>query len=217
MPTSEERRRFGRIELESPLRGFIDLQPVDVVETSVVGFRVAHEGRFPPGHRGTIRVWWDETKLEFACTVIRSTLFRLAKSPAEKSIYHSGVQIDESVGDSEQILRNLIADRVLRALDQQKENARGVPPLGNYTFTVGKGDRYRRCEFDGQKWRRFETTQPNQPINGFTISAEVDPFHIDMLCRTYENTSAEGKRLTQILAQLSISKTEGTPTRQYVP
>jgi len=213
----EEKRRFGRITLDHPLPAMINNVPVEVVELSVVGFRVAHEARFPPGFAAKMKVTWDAHELEFAVTVIRSTLFHLAKTAGEPTIYHSGVQIDQSAGGSEKLLRDLISERVIRALEQQKENARGVPPIGKYTYIVGKGDRYRRCVWDGQRWRRFESTQSNQPPVGFTISAEVDLQQVELLCRTYEATNDEGRRLTQILAQLSISKREGAPTRRYVP
>ena len=114
-------------------------------------------------------------------------------------------------------LREFIADRVTRALEEQKANARGIPPVGKYTFQVGKGDRYRRCEFIDNAWRKTDTTTPQQPANGFTVSAELESTTVDLLCRTYETTTEEGRRLTQMLAELSIKKTEGTPTRRYVP
>ena len=38
-----------------------------------------------------------------------------------------------------------------------------------------------------------------------------------MLCKAYEAMGTEGRRLTKMLAELSIRKTEGTPTRRYVP
>ncbi len=213
----EDKRRFGRVMLDSPLPAQINNVPVEVVELSVVGFRVAHEMRFPPGYTATIKVQWGSRELKFECTVIRSTLFHLAKTAGEATVYHSGVQIERSIDDSEKLLRDLIYERVMRALEEQKENARGVPPIGRYTYVVGKGDRFRRCEFDGAKWRRFETTQPAQPALGFTIAADVEPHQIDLLCQTYETANDIGRKLTQILAQLSISKKEGTATRRYVP
>jgi hypothetical protein len=144
-------------------------------------------------------------------------LHRLAKSASEKSIYHSGIQIVDAAGDSDAILRNFIYEHVVSALEEQKANARGIPPLGSYTYQVGKGDRYRRCELVDGKWRKSETSNSLQPINGFTVSADVSPMDVEMLCKTYEQSTAEGKRLTQILAELSISKKEGVPTRRYVP
>ena len=84
-------------------------------------------------------------------------------------------------------------------------------------YQPGKGELYRRCELVDGVWRQTETTRPQQPMNGFTISAEVDPYHVSMLCDTWERTTAEGRRLTRLLAELSISTTEGIPTRRYVP
>jgi hypothetical protein len=219
MPGSGEhdRRRFGRIDLEQPLKGAIGSIPVDVVEVSVGGFRVMHESRFIPGEDGEVRIDWQGKEMRFSCSVVRSTLFKLAKTPADKSTYQSGVRIGQAVGDSEATLRDLIAHRVMRALAEQKENARGIPPTLDYTYQVGKGDRYRRCELTEGKWRRFDTTRPEQPVEGFTVSAEVEPAQVDMLCKAYEVMGTEGRRLTKMLAELSIRKTEGTPTRRYVP
>lgn len=219
MPEDEggDRRRFGRIYLEEPLTARIGEVHVGIVDVSLVGFRALHEARFPPGEDREIVVNWQDREMRFACTIVRSTLFRLAKNAGEKSVYQSGVKIERSIGDSETALRDLIAHRVMRALEEQKANARGLPPIGSYTYQVGKGDRYRRCEWTEGKWRRFDTTRTDQPAEGFTVSAEVDPHQVDLLCRTYEAMTTEGRRLTKMLAELSIRKTEGTPTRRYVP
>ncbi|MGZ5476326.1 MAG: hypothetical protein ACXW29_08340 [Thermoanaerobaculia bacterium] len=188
-----------------------------VIQVSVSGLRVEHEMRVMPAPRRRIRVLWDIETLEFNCVIARTTLHRLAHTATEKTIYHSGIRILEPIGDSEKLLRDLIAERVIKALEEQKANARGVFPLNKYTYQVEKGDRFRRCELMGGAWRKTETTERLQPFNGFTVSAEVDPAHVELLCRTFEETTEEGRRLTQILAELSISKSEGTPTRRYVP
>jgi hypothetical protein len=214
---NRDRRQYGRIDLDQPLKGFLDEFPVRVIEVSVSGLRVEHDMRIVPAPTRKIRVEWKGRTLQFGCVVARSTLFRLAQEANEKSIYHSGIRILESVGDAEMQLREFIADRVTRALDEQKANARGLPPLGVYTFQVGKGDRYRRCEFIDGAWRKTDTTTSQQPPNGFTVSAELDSVTVDLLCRTFETTTEQGRRLTQMLAELSIKKTEGTPTRRYVP
>ena len=213
----DERRRFGRIELDEPLKGSIDGVPVDVVEVSIAGFRVTHQARFAPGQGSELRVSWRGKEMRFSCGVARSTLSRLAKTPAEKSIYQSGIRVDEAFGDSEAVLRDLIAERVMRALSEQKENARGVPPTIEYTYQVGKGDRFRRCELSEGKWKSFDTTRSEQPAEGFTVSVEIDAAQVDILKRTYESVGSEGRRLTKMLAELSIKKTEGGPTRRYIP
>lgn len=216
----DERRRYGRIRLDLPLSGRLDDQRVKVLELSVVGFLVAHEKRLEaeaPGQQHVLTLDWQGTKFSLQCEVVRSTLWRLAKSTAERSIYQSGLRIVDVSRESFELLREVIADRIIRALEEQKANAKGIPPLAAYMYQPEKGDLFRRCEMVDGTWRKSETIRPEQPKNGFTVSAEVHPDHVDLLCRTWESTTAEGRRLTRLLAELSLSKAEGIPTRRYVP
>ena len=213
----EERRRFGRIDLDHPIPGRLGEAAVRIIEISVDGYRIAHEARLTPFPSHELTFDYEGDQVAMTVAVKRTNLFRLAKNLNERSIYHSGLRIVAAHGDSDRLHRQLIAERVIRALDEQKANARGIPPLAAYMYQPGKGDRYRRCELIDGVWRKSETTRPTQPLNGFTISADVDPYHVELLCKTYEQTTFEGRRLTQILAELSISKTEGVPVRRYVP
>jgi len=115
------------------------------------------------------------------------------------------------------VIRELIAHYVLRALQEQEANWEGRPPIGPYVHVEGKSGRYRRCEFVDGNWKVSPTTRPEQPITGFTVSAETPPRYLEMLCDTYERTDEEGQRLTRILAELSINQAEGIPTRRYFP
>jgi hypothetical protein len=38
-----------------------------------------------------------------------------------------------------------------------------------------------------------------------------------LLCETYLASDAEGRKLIKLMAELSISKAEGVPTRRYSP
>ena len=205
------------MKLDEPISARFGGSRVRVYELSVSGFLVAHEARYAPGEVDHLVVDWQGERLELVCRLVRSKIWRLAKSIGEKSIYRSGLQIVEAIGDAYDRLREMIADRVIRAIDEQKANARGIPPLAAYMYQPGKGELYRRCEFIGGEWRKTETDHAEQPEAGFTVSAEVEPAHVDLLCETWEATTEEGKRLTQILAALSLSKKEGVPTRRYEP
>ena len=214
-----ERRGFGRIHLEPKLRGSIDAVPIFVTEASVTGVRVIHESRFPAKPDGVHQLWfdWNEHTLRFQAELIRTTIAKLAKRTGEKSLYHSGIRFVQADADTEKLLRDLIGDYVVRSINEQLANAHGIPPLAAYSYQTGKGNRFRRCEWIHDVWRKAETFDPQQPDHGFTISAELDPEHVDILCKTWELLGPEGRRLTQLLAQLSISKTEGIPTRRYIP
>jgi hypothetical protein len=200
------------------LRGSVDAVPVSVTEISISGAKVLHESRFPERPGRVHQLWfdWNEHTLRFEVAVARTTLMTLAKRPGDKSHYGSGLRFIAPEEGTDPILRELIAFYVTRAINEQIANANGLPPLDGYPFQVGKGSRYRRCEYNGT-WRRSETTDPTQPQNGFTISAEVDPMQVEMLCGTWLVLDAEGRRLTQMLAQLSINPNEGTATRRYMP
>lgn len=213
----DERRRYGRVGFDQPLPArFGDLR-VSVVDVSLRGFRIVHEGRIEPGDARRLVIDWQGSEIAIGCSVVRSTLARLGRSPGERSLYQSGLEIVATSSESFDRLRELIAERVIRALEEQKANARGIPPLAAYMYQPEKGQLYRRCEWIRGEWRKSETSRPAQPMSGFTISAEVPPHHVDMLCRTWETTTAEGRRLTRLLAELSISRAEGVPTRRYVP
>lgn len=215
--TPSERRRYGRVRLETPLSAEFAGTRARVLEISILGLLIAHEGKIAPGATHDLVIDWDGSTLEFTCRVVRSTLWRLAKGAGEKSIYHSGLRILEMTDAADRRLRELLAQRIIRALEEQKANARGIPPLAAYMYQPGKGELYRRCELIDGVWRKSETIRSQQPPNGFTVSTEVDPAHVEILCRTWEMTTAEGRRLTQMLAELSIDRNEGVPVRRYVP
>lgn len=217
MRAKSERRRYGRIRLDEALGARYGDMGVRVIEMSVSGFLIAHEGRLASGQTRPLVIDANEGAIELEGTVVRSTLYRLSKALGEKSLYHTGLRIVRFANEGFERLRTLIGERILRALDEQKANARGIPPLAAYMYQPEKGELYRRCEFVDGVWRKSETIRPMQPANGFTISAEVDAYHVDMLCDTWAHTTPEGRRLTQLLAELSISKAEGGPTRRYVP
>lgn len=200
-----------------PLSARFGEKRVKVLEVSVVGFLLAHEGPLQLPVTRRLILDWQGMSIDLGCTIVRSMLWRMSKKMGEPSIYHSGLRIIESSRESFEALRELIGDRILRALEEQKANARGIPPLTAYMYQPAKGDLLRRCEYIDGVWRKTETIHPDQPPNGFTVSAEVDPHHLEILCRTWEVTTPEGRRLTQMLAELSISKREGVPTRRYIP
>src|ERR1051326_3765321 len=171
--------------MNRPLLGRLGGARVYVLDASLIGLRVAHQGTVPPaGSPCRIDFEWEGRLIELECEVRRNALHKLAKAPGEKSIYHAGLSITAAIGDSDSGLRLMIAAIVARALDEQKANARGVPAEAAQCFQTGKGTDYVRCELVGGAWRRTETNRADQPQNGFTISAAESRDHIEMLCET---------------------------------
>lgn len=191
---------------------------VYIIDISLNGVRIAHQGTLPPaGRECALAFEWDSHPIELRCEVTRNVLEKLAKSAAEKSIYHAGLSIIDADAFSRRELRRMIGALVARALDEQKANARGVPAEAAQCFQTGKGTEFLRFELINGAWRRTATTRPDQPAHGFTISAEESREHVEMLCHTFQNADEPGRQLIKMMAELSISKAEGIPTRRYTP
>lgn len=206
------------MKLTRPLQGRSGSSRVYLVDASIEGIRIAHQGLVTAvGQTLRVEFTWQGQLIDLECMVVHNSLFRLAKTREEKSVYQAGLRITEAMGDSRGALRQLVADCVARALDEQKANARGVPAEAAQTFQTGKGTEFVRCELIEGSWRRTSTTLPDQPANGFTVSAEEDRAQVEMLCQTFESSDESGRKLIQTMAEMSISKSEGIPTRRYSP
>jgi PilZ domain len=215
---AEERRRYQRAVLVRPHAARAAMARVYVMDISLEGVRIAHQGTLPAAGRECVLEFdWEGNPVSLRCEVTRNILERLAKTATEKSVYHAGLRIVDADQRSRETLRTMIAALVARALDEQKANARGIPAEAAQMFQTGKGSEFLRFELINGAWRRTATTRPEQPAHGFTISANEDRQHIEMLCHTFQNADEPGRKLIKQMAELSISKTEGIPTRRYQP
>lgn len=182
------------------------------------GVRVAHQAALPDiGTSCTFEFEWEGRPVRLECVVRRTVVERPAKSQFDKALYHSGLEIMAKDDASETGLRHLIEECVTRALDEQRANARGIPAIAAQSFQTGKGGEFIRCELINGKWRSSKTTSSDQPNSGFTVSADEELEKIEMLRSAYEGADEDGKKLIRTFAALSISKTEGIPTRRYNP
>jgi len=201
-----------------PLVARVGAAKVFLVDASVEGIRVAHQGAVPAiGLTCQLSMDWEGQPIELECQVIHNSLFKLAKTADEKSVYHAGLKITDATAESRAAMRQLVSDCVARALDEQKANARGIPAAAAHAVHTSKGTEYIRCELVDGAWRRAVTSRPDQPANGFTISADEERLQVEMLCEMFEKADPKARKMIQTLAELSISKSEGVPTRRYNP
>lgn len=216
--TPDDRRQFGRVTPVQRIRGTVGPVPVFILDVSLAGVRVAHQEPLPPvGMTSVLTFEYEGRTYSGPCEVRRTRLEKPARSKFEKALYHSGLFLMKTDAESQQIIRDIVYGAVTRALDEQKANARGIPAKAALSFQTGSGDEYLRCEMRGQSWVTTSTRDPQQPDNGFTISNSEPRSKVDLLCRAYEIGDPDGRRLIRTFAALSISKSEGIPTRRYAP
>jgi len=103
--------------------------------------------------------------------------------------------------DHEEILRAQVAN----AAGDRLHNV-----IGDATLTaaseISATDAFVSLHFGAKGWKRRRSLLPDQPDDGFTVRASVPPEEIDLLCATYEKGDDESRRLTRLMAQLSVSR-----------
>ncbi len=216
-----ERRRVQRVKLIEPLRGSIGTSRVFVIDVSLRGLRIAHQETLgKTGDIVTLQTQWDGRSIMLKCQIVRTQIHRMAETATAKTLYHSGVVITQSLGMSATALRELIEAHIIKAIDEQKANARGLPPvIAASSQTAKTATHYKRHEFIASRWRETATTDPSQPTNGFTVSADHSAEEVLMLRNAFErgDSASGGHDLIRRLAKLSISSAEGVSTRRFMP
>jgi hypothetical protein len=114
-------------------------------------------------------------------------------------------------------LRALVEAHVERALDEQKANAKGIPPIAAQSAQKGGAAIYARHEFVHGTWRKLVTSDPAQPESGFTVSSEEQREQVELLRSAYVTSDANMRTVIRKLAELSIANPDGIPTRRYTP
>ncbi len=194
----EERREFQRLHLTKPADGWFGDFPVLVVEVSANGAKIVHDEDIPAGSRGLLRFSWRGHDLELVSEIIRSEGAR------------SGVQFVEQSA----ALRTLIAESANEVLRAQEANAAGDRArnvVGDETLTAasagaGGAPGFLQYHLTPGGWKCHRALLADQPDDGFTVSANESQEQIDLLCRTYETGDAEAKRMTKMIAELSVSR-----------
>ncbi|HVG24384.1 MAG TPA: PilZ domain-containing protein [Thermoanaerobaculia bacterium] len=192
---NDERRAYQRLNLTEPLDGWFGDFSVRLVDVSARGAQIEHDEPLPAGARALLRFYWRGREVELLAATARLI-----------DGNRSGLQFLEE----NETLRTLIAlsaADLLRALEANARGDRAANTIGDETLTAA----WQRpiagfvsWIFDGGSWSARPSRDSGQPENGFTISAAEADDQVDLLRRTYESGDGEARRLTRMLAELSV-------------
>jgi hypothetical protein len=205
MPPNE-RREFQRLAVDPPLAGTLSDTAVTIVELGVLGARVHHAALIEE-KSGELRCLWNGEDIALRCEVVRTD------ERADR--LESGLRFLAAVGDSGDRLRALLADLVERAL----QTPQPVDPhamrdaIDGDTTVRGKDAAYLCYRLEGGVWNRRRVFLPEQPPVGFTVARSEDSDEMQRLCRVYQASDEEGRRLIRTFAELSISRALAIPPR----
>lgn len=220
MDSHEERRRFQRLDLTTPVPASFDGAEVELIEIGLVGALIRHAGPIEVGRSGHLRFPWEGTELSFECRVVRT------EPPDDHAgeWFRSGLEVLAGLGTSSQRLRELIADHVARVVAAQEANALGLRELNridhDHTLTaLGSARRANESGFISWRlretgWKRIPSLLPDQPADGFTVAAWEEDEQIAHLRKAYEEADDEGRQFLRMLAELSISEATNIPPRK---
>jgi hypothetical protein len=215
----DDKRQLHRVTLARPCEAQVDGKRAFIVGVSLDGLRVAQQSH--PGAIGetrTVAFEWEGQKVSALCELRWLQIQQnMGRASYAKSLYHVGYYILEASHESHLILRQIVLEYVMRALDEQKANARGVPALAPQSYQAGTAREFLKQEYVGDQWRETRTANRSQPPSGFTVGADHSREEIDMLREAYAIGDNNMRQTIQKMAEISTSTESGVPTRKYVP
>lgn len=192
---SDERRQFQRLALVEPLDGWFGDYAVRLVDVSATGVLLEFDEPIPAGARALLRFFWRGRELEILSETVRVEEARC------------GLQFVEESADLWALIANS-AQEILLALEANARGDRAANVVGEQTFTAAMyahASGYVCWTLDGNGWKSRRALIRDQPENGFTVAESEPEEQVELLRRTYEGGDTEARRMTRMLAELSVA------------
>jgi hypothetical protein len=191
---SDERRVYQRLTLTEPVDGWFGDFAVRLVDVSATGALVEYDDPIPDDARALLRFYWRGREIEILSETAR-TLER-----------RSGLKFLE---DDETLLQVIAesATELLLALEANAGGNRAANIVGDETLTSAwarPASGFVRWIYNAGQWRSELASTSDQPADGFTIAAGEADDQVELLCTTYASGDTEARRLTRMLAELSV-------------
>jgi len=183
----------SRLNITRPLDGWFGDFPVLVVEVSAERARIVHDDEIPSGSRGLLRFSWRGEELELTAEMTEDTA----------RIVERSALLARLIAESE--------DELARAQEANASGDRARNVVGEETLTAASAGAQAAIGFlqfrlTPKGWKSVRALLPDQPEDGFTVSAKETQEQIELLCRTYESGDAEARLMTRAIAQASITR-----------
>jgi hypothetical protein len=204
----EERREFQRLRLHAPVAGTLGTVPVSIVEIGVLGARVQHSDAFPEQF-ADLHFSHGDVDIGMKCEIVRTS-----GSPP----FESGIRFLAAIDESGDTLRSMLAALVTHEFEFRRQMPQSMPASAGAVDgdrTVRGSDAAFLCyRLENDKWHKRRVFLPEQPSSGFTVARTEDTAEMQRLCRVYEGSDEEGRRLIRLFAELSVSDLLEIPPRQ---
>ena len=210
----EERREFQRLRLDPPVPGTLGTNAVSILEVGVLGARVQHADALDVEY-AELRFSFEGDEIGMRCEIVRTVNKQDPKHPGAG--LESGIRFLAAIDDSGNKLRKMLADLVTHEFEvRRKGGPNTMPPALSVDGdkTVRGADAGFLCYLlESGVWRKRRVFLPEQPSLGFTVARTEDSAEMQRLCRVYEASDEEGRRLIRLFAELSVSDVLESPPK----
>lgn len=228
------RRSLGRISFRMPRPARFATHDVILIDLSVRGAGIRHHVKIAPNTNGVLRFRLERQVHEVPCQLSRSRLELVRQNDKTLQIYRSALRFDslgeEREGDGLDSIREALRKRVERAIRRQQADAFGDPSLMSGTDESSgsipvdllaswmESRNFIRCTLGrDRRWKIERVDDAEQPINGFTVSAEEGEQEIAVLRSTWERSDENQRRLIRIFAQIALTDPSDEKRGRYEP
>jgi hypothetical protein len=203
----EERREFQRLHLTHPIPATLGGAEVSIVEIGILGARLEHVTPIQ-GDYAELRFTRSGGEIAMKCEVVRGN------APRDGGL-QTALRFLAAIGESGDRLRDLLAELVMKELDLRRTNpgAVEVQTIDGDVTVRGRDAGFLCYRFENGGWTRRRVFLPEQPALGFTVASGEDTAEMQRLCRVFEASDDEGRRLIRLFAELSVSDALEIPPR----
>jgi hypothetical protein len=198
-----ERREFQRLRLESTMAATFAGQDVTIVEIGILGARIEHVSPLET-QRGELLFVFGGGTIRMRCEVART------------SDRVSGLRFLAAVGDSGDLLRDMLAQLVVHAIEGRHDSSATrlrIRSVDGDKTVRGVDAHFLTYQWENGAWKRRHVFLPEQPKIGFTVARGEDAEEMQRLCEVFEASDDEGRRLIRLFAELSVSGVLQVPPR----
>lgn len=229
------RRSLGRVSFRMPRPARFATHEVILVDLSVRGAGIRHHVKIAPGTKGLLRFRLERVYHQVECQLSRSRLELVRQGDKTLQIYRSALRFEALGNEDEEetalgTIRDALRKRVERAIRRQQADAFADPELMSGTEESSgaipvdllaswmESRNFVRCTLDkDRRWKCERVDNAEQPLNGFTISAEEGEREIALLQKTWERADQDQRQLIRIFAQIALTDPSDEKRGRYDP
>ena len=190
-------RQSPRVVLRDPIDATLDGMRVLIVELGPGGAKIEHAQRLDLQRRGRLACASFDLHAQVRHSVVLPS--------RDGVIYHSGLVFLGVTTSQREMLMSMLVQEAQRQVTDWEANLTGqVRWRPDDAPRSAVEHRFICLQHSNTGWTRAATSDPNQPLDGVTVSGDTAEEEVKVLCSSYEQADHAGRELLRRMAMVSI-------------